>query len=359
VSAATSTTEVKVVPQTSTTTDATSTTLPATTVVSPSTTSPVATPFVLPGIDPSTSQFPALATAYNQLLRNNLAVSVSVRRDNQPTFAAANGLTNSWQLVSPQTPMVIASVSKLITAVTIARLAQLGSVDVSAPMPWDALGVVHDPAWNDVTIRELLSHTGGMPIARSSWFNKAGACTVPLAEAMSTPPRASRGRWTYSNGNYCALGLLVENITGMPFEVAAQQLIFDPLAIRGPHLTTDPHPSTDAPYLLGLDRLQRLGAAGTWMVSTNDIAAMLAALTPIDMETLQWPGIVVDQYGWGHTGTVDGAKSCAWVMEGGRTVVSATIAGNSPQSGGGICDIIVPALASDLGIWADRPIRIP
>ena len=36
-------------------------------------------------------------------------------------------------------------------------------------------------------------------------------------------------------------------------------------------------------------------------------------VTAADLTTLRPPGIISDQYGWGHTGTVDGAKSCAWV----------------------------------------------
>ena len=86
---------------------------------------------------------------------------------------------------------------------------------------------------------------------------------------------------------------------------------------------------------------------------------MLDSVTDADRETIQYPGVMVDQYGWGHTGTVDGAKSCAWVMEGGRTIFVATVAGEKPSTGGKVCDIITPSLALDLGIWADLPRRLP
>ena len=307
----------------------------------------------------TSSRLPYLADAYNRLLDHNLAVSVSVWRDDAKIFGAATGLTPGWQLVTTDTPMVLASVSKLITALSIARLTQAGLVNLDQPVDWDALGVAHHPTWNDVTVRELLAHTSGMPILRRSWFDTPGACTVPLTEAMSSPPRHHRGRWTYSNGNYCALGLLVEHITGHRLDDAARALIFDPLGISGPHLTIEPQPNSDGPYRLGLARLQRLGGAGTWMGSTDDIAVMLGAVTALDRETLISPGIITDQYGWGHTGTIDGAKACAWIMENGRTVVTALVSGSSPATGGAVCDIILPALAIDLGVWADRPIREP
>ena len=109
----------------------------------------------------------------------------------------------------------------------------------------------------------------------------------------------------------------------------------------------------------GVDRLSRLGGAGTVVVSTDDTALALGRLTPADRAVLQPPGVFADQYGWGHTGTVDGAKACMWVLDGGETVVSTTIAGNSVGTGGALCDIVVPAVAGDLGIGAGRPDRTP
>jgi len=46
-------------------------------------------------------------------------------------------------------------------------------------------------------------------------------------------------------------------------------------------------------------------------------------------------------------------------MEGGRTVVTAIVAGDRPSSGGRVCDAVLPALAADLGVWADKPVRNP
>jgi D-alanyl-D-alanine carboxypeptidase len=165
--------------------------------------------------------------------------------------------------------------------------------------------------------------------------------------------------WRYSNGNYCALGVLVEFVTGQPLDTAIQQLIFDPLGLDGLHLSTGGLLPTDIPHLNNVGRLSRLGGAGTFVVSTEDLAALVAATTFDDVDTLRPPGVFTDQYGWGHTGTVSGAVSCVWVLELGRTVVAATIAGNSPAKGGNICDLVVPAIADDLAIGQGTPIRTP
>jgi CubicO group peptidase (beta-lactamase class C family) len=255
--------------------------------------------------------------------------------------------------------MVVASVSKLLTAALVARLHTVGLLDVDLPTPWGLAGLAPHPGWADVTPRELLNHTSGMPVVRSQWFVPDGDCRSFLPSVLSAPPAGHRGRWTYSNGNYCALGLVAEALTSMPLDRAAQALLFDPIGASGVSLTTDGQAGDEIAYALGVERLARLGGAGSFLVSTDDVAAMLDSIGPTDRAVMTWPGLLADQYGWGHTGTVDGAKACAWVLEGGRTVVTVTVAGGTPSTGGGVCDRIVPALAADLGFGAGVPDRSP
>jgi CubicO group peptidase (beta-lactamase class C family) len=174
---------------------------------------------------------------------------------------------------------------------------------------------------------------------------------------MSRPPGGLRGVWTYSNGNFCALGILVESLTGMPLDEALDALVFDPAGLSGAHLTTDGQQPEDIVYHRGVARLSRLGGAGSLIVSTDSIAGALAAMGPADYEALRLPSGFVDQYGFGYTGTVGGAVACAWVLEGGRTVVAATLSGERPSTGGAVCDLVEPAIAFDLGFWAGTPNR--
>ena len=255
--------------------------------------------------------------------------------------------------------MVVASVSKIIVAVAVARLHAQGVIDIAAPVPWADLGLAPDPAWNDVTIRELLDHRSGLSKARASWFTGEGTCADYIPWLLTRPPQTHRGSWVYSNGNYCLLGLLVEQRTDHPLDVALQELVFDPVGASGVHLTYGGLQPGDVDHPEGVERLSRLGGAGTLIVSSDDMALAIGRLTPADLGVLTPPGVFTDQYGWGHTGTVDGAKACIWVLDGGDTVVSATIAGNSVGAGGGVCDIVVPAIATDLGIGAGPPDRVP
>lgn len=340
---------------TTTDTPATSSTVTTTgTTTLPATTTTLGPPPVL-------GPYPALTAAVTALVADNAAISVSLRRVGAEPLDATWGRRVDGGPITVDTPFVIASVSKLITALSVARLAEQGRLAVDAPVPWDAMGVAHDPAWDGVTVRELLDHTSGMPINRRSWLDQPGSCAIPLAAAVAVPPTPTRGEWTYSNGNYCALGLLVEVVTGRALDEAADELVFGPLGITGPYLSTDGHRADSAPFPhpLGIRRLDRLGGAGSWLASSADLATMLGAVTAADLTTLQWPGIIVDQYGWGHTGTVDGAKACGWMLEQGRTVLVAIVAGDTPATGGQVCDRLVPALAADLGLWAGEPVRSP
>lgn len=61
----------------------------------------------------------------------------------------------------------------------------------------------------------------------------------------------------------------------------------------------------------------------------------------------------------GHTGTLNSAVSCLWLLDRGRTSVTAAIAGSSPSKGTGICDRVVSAAANDPGLDQGQPRRTP
>lgn len=345
----TTTTPATTTPATTTPATTTASTVAASTTTSPS-----------PSIEPQPSPtFDATDAAFDTLALANTAVSMTVVRDGAPVLRRASGVTIDGEPATTDSPMVVASVSKLLTALAVGRLAEQQLLALDEPVAWQQLGLTPDPGWNDVTARELLDHTSGMPVARSSWFVGGDVCWTYLPMLMNEPPAPHRGKWTYSNGNYCALGLLVGAITHETLDDATQRLLLEPVGASGLHLTTDGQLPTDVAYAYGVERLSRLGGAGTFMVSTDDVASVLAATTPQDQVTLTWPAIMLDQYGWGHTGTVDGAKSCAWVLESGRTVIVTTVAGSAPSTGGAVCDLTVPAIAADLGFEAGTPHRTP
>ena len=339
--------------------DPSATIAPTTAAPTTSTTTTTTVPAIesLAPLDPTFTETNAV---FEALTANNLGAAVSVAHRGEVVFERAAGPTVAGEPASASSPMVVASVSKLMTSLAVGRLASIGAVDLDAPVPWDAMGIAAHPAWLDVTPRELSDHSAGMPVARADWFVwGGGTCREFLPNLMVAPPTGTRGEWEYSNGNYCALGLLVEHVTGQPAADAIDGIVFGPDELGGVHSTEAGLRDTDLAHPRPVERLTRLGAAGTFVVSMNDLAVVLSQLSSDDLAHLRQPAAYTDQYGVGHTGTIQGAKACAWSLDDGTTAISIAISGDSVYSGGQLCNLALPALARDLGVPAPEPRRFP
>jgi CubicO group peptidase (beta-lactamase class C family) len=100
------------------------------------------------------------------------------------------------------------------------------------------------PAYGrSVTIRHLLTHTGGLPDYEELMdeAEKAHGPTwtatrqiqdqevLALLEGQKEPKFAAGTSWSYSNSGYVVLGLVVAKISGKPFRQFLRQRIFSPL----------------------------------------------------------------------------------------------------------------------------------
>ena len=110
---------------------------------------------------------------------------------------------------------------------------------------WDSTlaGVVPDlatrihPRYRGVTVDQLLSHRAGLP-ANIAWWGVPEGMTPPsqrrwvLANALSGPPVTAPGAaFGYSNLGFVLAGLLAEEATKIPWEVAIRRFVFDPLGM--------------------------------------------------------------------------------------------------------------------------------
>ncbi|KOX28631.1 peptidase S12 [Streptomyces sp. NRRL F-6491] len=136
-------------------------------------------------------------------------------------------------------------------------------------------------AWHEVTLRQLLSHTSGLPD-----FSTAPA----FLEILTADPRhrfdsrrlldfvADRNllfppgsRYAYSNSDNIAVALMAEAVTGRPYERLLEQLVYRPLDLRQTLLPQGYR--MPRPYLHGYDVTppappedisEALGASGVW-----------------------------------------------------------------------------------------------
>ncbi|HEX6302471.1 MAG TPA: serine hydrolase domain-containing protein [Acidimicrobiia bacterium] len=135
---------------------------------------------------------------------------------------------------SPDTPFVIASVSKSITALAILQLVDSGLVSLDAPVTDYIDWFTTADSEASITVRQLLNQTSGL--STLDGVRDAFAPEVPLEErvhsiadyGLISEPGAE---FHYSNLNYAVLGLLIEKASGMRYGEFIQDEIFDPLGM--------------------------------------------------------------------------------------------------------------------------------
>src|SRR6266700_2517505 len=143
--------------------------------------------------------------------------------------------SQSGRAVTPQTPFILASVSKSFTALAIMQLVEAGKVKLDAPvqryLPWFR---VADPvASARITVRHLLYQTGGIP----STDCQSDQVTISLEQYVRSLKsvvldRPVGSRHEYCSTNYDVLGLIVQTVSGQPYATYVQQHIFAPLQMH-------------------------------------------------------------------------------------------------------------------------------
>ena len=119
------------------------------------------------------------------------------------------------------------SVTKLITATAVLRLAADGRLSLDDPASQYLRTIRLADA--TLTVRELLSHTSGVASPDDLF-----AATVPDLAGVTGPVLACpgpRGTFRYSNGGYAALGQLISDIAERPYPEAAAALVLRPLGM--------------------------------------------------------------------------------------------------------------------------------
>lgn len=142
--------------------------------------------------------------------------------------------------ITPQTPMMLASLAKPITALAIMQLVDAGKLDLDAPvqryLPW--FRVADPAASSQITVRQLLYHTSGLSELLGIEYAGVQDLSPDAAEkrvrALSTAQLAHPVGTTYeySNLNYQTLGLIIQQVSGQTYEEYVQDHIFKPLGMQ-------------------------------------------------------------------------------------------------------------------------------
>jgi CubicO group peptidase (beta-lactamase class C family) len=154
-------------------------------------------------------------------------VAVAIIRDGNILFEKGYGVrsVNKAAATDEQTVFSIGSVSKAFTAVGLMLLVQENKLVLDDPIKKYMKGL--PTGWQNITIRQFMTHTSGIPELKGDKDN--GSFEQTLFQAGKMKMAFNPGaRQQYNNFNFAVMGKLIEAITGMDYISFMQKRVFKP-----------------------------------------------------------------------------------------------------------------------------------
>lgn len=193
--------------------------------------------------------------------------------------------------LNEHTTFQVASISKCLTAWGVMRLVEMGEITVDKPARMYLKSFEMPPSRyeNEITVRQLLSHTAGL--SQQYYLGYSANKPVPsLREALNSNRGtdsalrviAAPGRqFIYSGGGYGLLQLIIEDITGMNYADYMPKYVLHPLNMLDAHywIYKNPNGSVASPHTVfgkpaPLYSYCQMSAAGLY-ASVSDLANFL------------------------------------------------------------------------------------
>ncbi len=223
------------------------------------------------------------------------AVSVAVVRNGRIEWARAWGVADAatGRPATTETLFQAASMSKPVAAMAALALVEEGRLTLDDDVNrWLTRWQVPSHDWeaeHPVTLRRLLSHTAGLNVHGFPGYaadtavptveevlTGAGPANTAAVEVASRPGEA----WRYSGGGTTVVQLLVEEVTGMPFERYLEERVLQPLGMDAssyaqplPERLTEraatAHRAAARPVAGRYHTYPEMAAAGLWTTPTD------------------------------------------------------------------------------------------
>lgn len=276
-------------------------------------------------------------------------------------YAAGVGDLATGEPVPTDGQVRIASTTKIFVATVVLQLVGEGKVGLDEPIETYLPGLVRDG--RDITMRQLLQHTSGLPEyvtfdfkdVQHRYVEPRELLDLALARPATFPPGTS---WSYSNTNYVVAGLLVQRVTGRPIGEEITNRVIRKAGLRhtywpgtGDQTIREKHahgyytPATPDQERFDFTEMDPSWgwAAGQLISTPSDVTKFLAALVGgqllppaqlVEMQkTVAAPGFPAGwRYGlglmrielscgkvaWGHGGDIDGYENRNGITQDGR-----------------------------------------
>lgn len=145
---------------------------------------------------------------------------------------------NTREPITPNSLFHLASVTKPFVATAIMQLVEQGKIDLDAPIiKYLPYFVMKDDRYKTITVRQMLTHTSGMPDTEYYAWDKPEYDDQALerhirslkSQSLIAAPGAED---SYSNIAFEVLGDLIAHVSGESFENYVQRHILQPLGMR-------------------------------------------------------------------------------------------------------------------------------
>ncbi len=227
---------------------------------------------------------PALSATFFQDTEILESASVGLRSEGSPHSVTA---TDQWH---------VGSITKSMTATLVAILVEEEVLEWGTTIS-DVFADAANEPYGDITIVELLSHTAGVTQNEDLGIDHLDGAPVSdkrleWAVAALESGLSARGTHRYTNNNYVIIGVLLEALTGTPWESLLTMKLLEPLgmsqtAFGAPGTaggTDQPWGHTGSPGDWSprdpgdvfSDNPQAIGPAGTVHTTVNDLAKYVA-----------------------------------------------------------------------------------
>jgi D-alanyl-D-alanine carboxypeptidase len=260
---------------------------------------------------------------------------VLVGRGGKVLLEKIAGLANreAKTAVTADTRFRIGSMNKMFTSVATLQLVEAGKLSLDDPLGKHLTDYPNKDIASKVTIRHLLTHSGGTGDIFGPDFTKNRLTLREHGDYLKlygarAPAYEPGAQFRYSNYGFVLLGAVIERVTGMPYYDAVRKSVFE----RAGMTATDSMPESeqianrslgymrrDGQWVSNVDTLPWRGtAAGGGYSTARDLLRFAQALetgTLISKKTLAEATTMKEGYGYGFSGRGEG--TLRWYGHGG------------------------------------------
>lgn len=178
--------------------------------------------------------------------------AILILKGEQVVFSEQYGVADieTQEKITPQTLFNTGSISKTFVANTILALANEGKLSLNDSLAKYFPDFKNPEIAKRVRIEHLLTHTSGLPDNRRQFLDSVFLLTAKDKENFAPIQQADSllfdpgTRYEYSNPAFNALALIIEQVTGLPWQQVVKEKIFTPAGMARSVITDGPFPQT-------------------------------------------------------------------------------------------------------------------